>query len=90
MQKYQQEKKANESNNNENKNLKNLKNIQKRRKILNNLQKEDWGFNKNLILFPLFLIIYSILFFICYKYIFGKFENKIFYKKLPTEDPKSK
>jgi hypothetical protein len=70
--------------------LKNLKNIQKRRKILDSIKNEDLGFNKNLVLFPLFLIIYSILFFFCYKYVFNKFENKIFYKRLPTEDPKSK
>ena len=89
-QKLEEEKKINQSNNFENKNLKNLKNIQKRRKILDSIKNEDLGFNKNLVLFPLFLIIYSLLFFFCYKYVFTKFENKIFYKRLPTEDPKSK
>ena len=89
-QKLEEEKKINQSNNFENKNLKNLKNIQKRRKILDSIKNEDLGFNKNLVLFPLFLIIYSLLFFFCYKYVFNKFENKIFYKRLPTEDPKSK
>ena len=89
-QKLEQEKKMNQSNNSENTNLKNLKNIQKRRKILDSIKNEDLGFNKNLIMFPLFLMIYSLLFFFCYKYVFTKFENKIFYKRLPTEDPKSK
>ena len=89
-QKLEEEKKINQSNNFENKNLKNLKNIQKRRKILDSIKDEDLGFNKNLIMFPLFLMIYSLLFFFCYKYVFTKFENKIFYKRLPTEDPKSK
>ena len=89
-QKLEEEKKINQSNNFENKNLKNLKNIQKRRKILDSIKNEDLGFNKNLIMFPLFLMIYSLLFFFCYKYVFTKFENKIFYKRLPTEDPKSK
>ena len=89
-QKLEEEKKINQSNNFENKNLKNLKNIQKRRKILDSIKNEGLGFNKNLVLFPLFLIIYSLLFFFCYKYVFNKFENKIFYKRLPTEDPKSK
>ena len=89
-QKLEEEKKINQSNNFENKNLKNLKNIQKRRKILDSIKNEELGFNKNLVLFPLFLIIYSLLFFFCYKYVFNKFENKIFYKRLPTEDPKSK
>ena len=89
-QKLEEEKKINQSNNFENKNLKNLKNIQKRRKILDSIKNEDLGFNKNLIMFPLFLMIYSLLFFFCYKYVFNKFENKIFYKRLPTEDPKSK
>ena len=89
-QKLEEEKKINQSNNFENKNLKNLKNIQKRRKILDSIKNEDLGFNKNLVLFPLFLIIYSLLFFFCYKYVFNKFENKIFYERLPTEDPKSK
>ena len=90
LQKLEQEKRNNQSNNFAKKNLKNLNNIQKRRKILYNIQNQDFGFNKNLILFPLFLIIYSLLFFLCYKYIFGKFENKIFYKRLPTEEPKNK
>ena len=89
-QKLEEEKKINQGNNFENKNLKNLKNIQKRRKILDSIKNEDLGFNKNLIMFPLFLMIYSLLFFFCYKYVFTKFENKIFYKRLPTEDPKSK
>ena len=89
-QKLEEEKKINQSNNFENKNLKNLKNIQKRGKILDSIKDEDLGFNKNLIMFPLFLMIYSLLFFFCYKYVFTKFENKIFYKRLPTEDPKSK
>ena len=78
-QKLEEEKKINQGNNFENKNLKNLKNIQKRRKILDSIKNEDLGFNKNLVLFPLFLIIYSLLFFFCYKYVFHKFENKIFY-----------
>ena len=90
LQKLEQEKRNNQSNNFVKKNLKNLNNIQKRRKILYDIQNQDFGFNKNLILFPLFLIIYSLLFFLCYKYIFGKFENKIFYKRLPTEEPKNK
>ena len=90
LQKLEQEKRKNQSINLDKKNLKNLKNIQKRRKILNTIQNIDFGFNKNLILFPVFLIIYSLLFFLCYKYVFGKFENKIFYKRLPTEDPKNK
>ena len=90
LQKLEQEKRKNQSINLDKKNLKNLKNIQKRRKILNTIQNIDFGFNKNLILFPLFLIIYTFLFFLCYKYVFGKFENKIFYKRLPTEDPKNK
>ena len=90
LQKLEQEKRKNQSINLDKKNLKNLKNIQKRRKILNTIQNVDFGFNKNLILFPVFLIIYSLLFFLCYKYVFGKFENKIFYKRLPTEDPKNK
>ena len=89
-QKLEEEKKINQSNNFENKNLKNLKNIQKRRKILDSIKNEDLGFNKNLVLFPLFLIIYSLIFFFCYKYVFSRLENKIFYKRLPTEDPKSK
>ena len=89
-QKLEQEKKMNQSDNIEKKNLKNLKNIQKRKKILDNIQNEDLGFNKSLILFPLFLIIYSLLFFLCYKYVFGKMGNKIFYQRLPTEDPKNK
>ena len=89
-QKLEEEKKINQTNNFENKNLKNLKNIQKRRKILDSIKNEDLGFNKNLVLFPLFLIIYSLLLFFFYKYVFNKFENKIFYKRLPTEDPKSK
>jgi len=89
-QKIEQEKKMNQSNNSENTNLKNLKNIQKRRKIMDTFKNEDLGFNKNLVMFPLFLIIYSLLFFFCYKYVFSRLENKIFYKRLPTEDPKSK
>ena len=90
IQKEEFEKRINQSDNSGKKNLKNLKSIQKRRKILDSFKNEEIGFNKNLILFPLFLIIYSIIFFICYKYVFGNIENKIFYKRIPTEDPKNK
>ena len=84
-QKIEKEKQKNESNNQENKN-----NIEKRRKILESYNNEELGFNKKLIVFPIFLIIYSFLFFLLYKYILSKYDYKILYTRLPTEDPKYK
>ena len=72
------------------KNLKNFRNNIKRKKIIEVNLDEELGFNKNLILFPFFLIIYSFLFFFCYKYIFSKYESKILYKRLPSEEAKFK
>ena len=72
------------------KNLKNFRNNIKRKKIIEVNLDEELGFNKNLILFPFFLIIYSFLFFFCYKYIFSKYESKILYKRLPSEEAKVK
>ena len=65
------------------------KRIMKRNKLLLN-QEEELGFNKNLILLPFYLIIYSIFYYFFYKYILSKYEDKIAYKRLPTEDPKTK
>ena len=88
-QKIEREKQKNQSSTQENKNLEN-NNIAKRRKILESYNNEDLGFNKNLIVFPIFLIIYSLLFFFLYKYIFSKYDYRILYSRLPTEDPKYK
>ena len=77
--------------NNENENIrKNLKKIIKNRRNIKFDEEEELGFNKNLILFPFYLIIYTILYILAYKYIFKNYENKIIYKRLPTEDPKNK
>ena len=88
-QKIEREKQKNQSSTQENKNLEN-NNIAKRRKIMESYNNEDLGFNKNLIVFPIFLIIYSLLFFFLYKYIFSKYDYRILYSRLPTEDPKYK
>ena len=78
--------------NNENKKKKIEKNIQKYRRANSFEYKEEdeFGFNKKLIMFPFYLIIYSILYYFFYKYILMKYENKILYNRLPTEEPKSK
>ena len=91
-QRIEREKQKNQSSTQEKKNLKNSENnnIAKRRKILESYNNEDLGFNKNLIVFPIFLIIYSLLFFFLYKYIFSKYDYRILYSRLPTEDPKYK
>ena len=89
--KYEKEKEKKENDNiKTKKNLKNMKNNLKRKKIIEENLDEELGFNKNLILFPFFLIIYSLFYFFCYKYIFDKYENKIFYKRLPSEETKIK
>ena len=88
--KIENEKQKNESNNQE-KNSKieeNKNNIEKRRKILESYNNEELGFNKKLIVFPIFLIIYSFLFFLFYKYILSKYDYKKLYTRLPSEDPK--
>ena len=66
--------------------------IRKQRRRINlELNEEDeLGFNKKLILFPFYLILYSVLYYFFYKYILMKFENKILYQRLPIEDPKNK
>ena len=89
-QKIEEEKQRNQSNVNEKKKSKNLNNNNQRRIIIESNIENELGFNKNFVVFPLFLIIYSLLYFVCYKYIFGKNRIKIFYQRLPTEDPKSK
>ena len=89
-QKYELEKKLNESDPKEINNLKIINDIIKRRHIIQLMKNEEIGFNKNLVLIPFFLIIYSLLFFLCYKYVFGKFDNKIFYIRLPTKERKYK
>ena len=82
------EKSKNKENNNiDEKEIK--KRIIKRNKLLLN-EEEELGFNKNLILLPFYLIIYSILYYFFYKYILSKYEDKIPYIRLPTEDPKTK
>ena len=83
-QKLKQEKQKNESD------VEDKKNIEKRRKILESFKNEDLGFNKNLLVFPIILIIYSFLYFLCYKYILSKYDIKILYNRLPTDDPKNK
>lgn len=90
-QKIKQEKQKNESSNQERKNSEkeeNKNNIEKRRKILESYNNEELGFNKKLLVFPIFLIIYSFLFFLFYKYILSKYDYKILYTRLPSEDPK--
>ena len=86
----------NEKNKEINKNEKNINenNLKYIKKSNNNYyefnEDEEMGFNKNLILFPFYLIIYSIIYFFFYKYILLKYQDKIFYSRLPTEDPKNK
>lgn len=86
----------NEKNKEVNKNEKNINNnnLKHIKKSNNNYyeynEDEEMGFNKNLILFPFYLIIYSIIYFFFYKYILLKYQDKIFYSRLPTEDPKNK
>ena len=76
---------------NKNENIKkNLKTMIKRRQKFRFDKEEDLGFNKNLILFPFYLIIYTILYFLVYNYICKKNENKILYSRLPSDDPKNK
>ena len=77
---------------NEKKNYENhLKYFNIRRKNLYGFnEEEELGFNKNLIMFPLYLIIYSILYYFFYKYILVKFNDNISYIRLPTEDQKNK
>ena len=90
-QKIKQEKQKNESSNQERKNSENEENknnIEKRRKILESYNNEELGFNKKLLVFPIFLIIYSFLFFLFNKYILSKYDYKILYTRLPSEDPK--
>ena len=65
------------------------KRIIRRNKLLLNKEKE-LGFNKNLILLPFYLIIYTILYYFFYKYILSKYGDNKDYKRLPTEDPKTK
>ena len=89
-QKYELEKQLNESDPKGINNLKIINDIIKRRQIIELMKNEELGFNKNLVLIPFFLIIYSLLFFLCYKYVLGKLENKIFYTRLPTEEQKYK
>ena len=66
--------------------------IRKQRKRINLglNEEEELGFNKRFILFPFYLIIYSIIFYFFYRYILIKYEHRISYKRLPTEDPKNK
>lgn len=71
---------------NKNSNIKNLK--RRRKKILEFTEDEDFGFNKNLILFPLYLIIYSILYYFFYKKVLMKYQGNISYKKLATDENK--
>ena len=71
-------------------NEKNNNNIVKNTNHFEYNEKEEFGFNKRLILFPFYLIIYTILYIFFYKYFLLKYEDKIIYKRLPTEDPKNK
>ena len=87
LKKEKQEKENEESKNN---NEQTINNDIKKRKHFEYNEKEEFGFNKRLILFPFYLIIYSIIYFFFYKYILVKYEDKIIYKRLPTEDPKNK
>lgn len=72
---------------NKNSNIKNLK--RRRKKILEFTEENDFGFNKNLILLPLYLIIYSILYYFFYKKVLMKFQGNISYKKLATDENKT-
>jgi len=74
-------------NKNKNSNIKNIK--RRRKKILEFTDEDDFGFNKNLILLPLYLIIYSILYYFFYKKVLMKFQGNISYKKLATDENKT-
>ena len=80
------EKEREMKNKNRNSNIKNLK--RRRKKILEFTEDDDFGFNKNLILLPLYLIIYSILYYFFYKKVLMKYQGNISYKKLATEENK--
>ena len=81
--------KENKENINKNINI-DINRIKKRRKNLELFKdEEELGFNKNLILFPFYLILYSFLYYFFYKYVFLKYQNRIYYKRLPTDDFKN-
>jgi len=80
------EKEKEKKNKNKNSNIKNLK--RRRKKILEFTEDEDFGFNKNLLLLPLYLIIYSILYYLFYRIVLMKFQGNISYKKLATDENK--
>ena len=60
-------------------------------KTINNLNIND-GYdldsNKRILMIPLCLIIYSVLYYYFYKYILDKYSEKTIYNKLPLNDPK--
>ena len=75
--------------NQENKTDNNNKNLKhKRRKNMKFGGEEELGFNKKIILFPLYIIIYTILYCIFYKYVLMKFSHNKLYTMLPSEDLK--
>jgi hypothetical protein len=60
-------------------------------KTINNLNSNDdydLDSNKRIIMIPLCLIIYSVLYYYFYKYILDKYSEKSIYNKLPLNDPK--
>jgi len=60
-------------------------------KIINNLNSNDdydLESNKRIIMIPLCLIIYSVLYYYFYKYVLDKYSEKSIYDKLPLNDPK--
>ena len=71
----------------------NLENKDKKEcyKTINNLNIND-GYdldsNKRILMIPLCLIIYSVLYYYFYKYILDKYSEKSIYNKLPLNDPK--
>ena len=71
---------------NKNSNVNNIK--RRRRKILEFTKDDDLGFNKNLLLLPLYLIIYSILYYFFYKKVLMKYQDNISYKKLAIDENK--
>ena len=60
-------------------------------KTINNLNSNDdydLDSNKRIIMIPLCLIIYSVLYYYFYKYVLDKYSEKSIYDKLPLNDPK--
>jgi len=73
----------------ENKDKKGKKEYYKKISDLNSNDDYDLEFNKSIILMmPICLIIYSVLYYYFYKYILDKYSEKSIYNKLPLNDPK--